>query len=158
MRLTLHTDYPLRVLMHAGLKSPELSTIHEIAEHFDISKNHLMKVALEPGQKGYLETVRGKHGGVRLTRDPSRINIGEVVRDSEEELGIAGCLQSPGYCRVERACALRRALCVPHGPGRIHSRGPDPASAPTSKADRLRAAGPVLGAARGCPANASAVF
>jgi Rrf2 family nitric oxide-sensitive transcriptional repressor len=110
MRLTLHTDYALRVLIYTGLKGDELSTISEIAEHFDVSKNHLMKVVHQLGQKGYLETIRGRNGGIRLAMKPQRINIGAVVRDTEDELDVLGCLQGPGYCRIERECILRRAL------------------------------------------------
>lgn len=110
MRLTLHTDYSLRVLMFAALRGDELSTIGAIAEHFDISRAHLMKIVNKLGRLGYLETVRGKKGGVRLLRKPHQIGIGAVVRDIEEELGVVGCLEGEGYCPIEGACVLRRAL------------------------------------------------
>ena len=111
MRLTLHTDYALRVLMHVGVKGDTLSTIPEIVEHFDISRGHVMKVVHHLGQLGYLETIRGKGGGLRLARKPSQINVGAVVRDMEEELAVLGCLQgSEGYCRIEQSCVLRSAL------------------------------------------------
>jgi len=111
MRLTLHTDYALRVLMHVGVKGGALSTIGEVVEHFDISKGHVMKVVHRLGQRGYLETVRGKKGGIRLARKPAQINVGSVIRDMEEELGVLGCLQgSEGYCCIEACCVLRSAL------------------------------------------------
>ncbi len=111
MRLTLHTDYALRVLMYVGVKREALSTIPEIVERFDISKGHVMKVVHRLAQKGYLETTRGKRGGMRLARKPEQINIGAVVRDMEEELGVLGCLQGlQGYCRIEECCLLRTAL------------------------------------------------
>jgi Rrf2 family nitric oxide-sensitive transcriptional repressor len=110
MRLTLYTDYSLRVLMFAGVKGAKLSTIGEIAEHFDVSKSHLMKVVHRLGQLGYLETVRGKKGGFRLMKRPRDINVGAVVRDIEEELGVVGCLQQSRYCRIEESCVLRRVL------------------------------------------------
>jgi Rrf2 family transcriptional regulator, nitric oxide-sensitive transcriptional repressor len=110
MRLTLHTDYALRVLIYAGLKGDALSTISEIARHFDISKNHLMKVVQQLGQKGYIETIRGRNGGIRLASAPDRINIGAVVREIEDDLCVVGCLHGPGYCRIERHCMLQRAL------------------------------------------------
>jgi Rrf2 family nitric oxide-sensitive transcriptional repressor len=111
MRLTLHTDFALRVLMYVGVKGESLSTIPEIVEHFDISRGHVMKVVHHLGQLGYLETIRGKHGGIRLARIPAHINVGSVVRDMEEELGVLGCLQgNDGYCRIEECCVLRCAL------------------------------------------------
>ena len=111
MRLTLHADYALRVLMYVGLKGDTSSTIQEIVEHFDISRGHLMKVVHRLGRRGYLETVRGKRGGISLAGRPTQINVGAVVRDMEEELGVLGCLQGKkGYCRIEDCCVLRSAL------------------------------------------------
>jgi Rrf2 family nitric oxide-sensitive transcriptional repressor len=111
MRLTLCTDYALRVLMYVGVKGDVLSTIPEIIKHFDISKGHIMKVVHQLGQRGYLETIRGRRGGIRLARKPVQINVGAIVRDMEEELGVLGCLQGgEGYCRIEGCCVLRSAL------------------------------------------------
>lgn len=111
MRLTLHSDYALRVLMYVGLKREGLSTIPEIVDHFDISRGHVMKVVHHLGQLGYLETIRGKHGGIRLARQPAQIKVGAVIREMEEELGVLGCLQNnDGYCRIENCCVLRSAL------------------------------------------------
>lgn len=110
MRLTLHSDYSLRVLMYTGLNRNRLSTITEIAQHFRISKSHLMKVVSNLAQLGYLETVRGKNGGLQLMLPPAQINIGAVVRATEEELDIVGCLQESNYCSIQGACVLRGAL------------------------------------------------
>ncbi len=111
MRLTLYTDYALRVLVYAGLKPDAVSTIPEIVRHFDISRGHVMKVVHRLAQQGYLETTRGNKGGLRLARAPAQIKLGAVVRDIEPELGVLGCLQSiEGYCRIEACCVLRDAL------------------------------------------------
>ncbi len=110
MRLTLWTDYALRTLIYIGVKGERLSTIAEIAESFDISAAHLMKVVNKLGQQGYVETVRGKGGGIRLARKPGQIRVGAVVRDTEEELAVLGCLAEPGFCRIQGCCVLRRAL------------------------------------------------
>ena len=110
MRLTLHTDYALRILIQVGLNEGKLTTINNIAQSFEISKHHLMKVVNDLGQKGYLDTVRGRKGGIRIMRKPRDINIGQVVRDTEDRLDIIGCLHQAGYCRIERACVLRGVL------------------------------------------------
>jgi len=110
MRLTLHTDFALRVLIQAGLSGGKLTTISDIAKSFDISKQHLMKVVNDLGQKGYLATVRGRNGGIRLMREPRNINIGQVVRDTEDKLDVIGCLERKDYCQIERVCVLRGAL------------------------------------------------
>ncbi len=69
-----------------------------------------MKVVNDLGHKGYLETVRGRNGGMRLMQDPRAIRIGRVVRDTEDKLAVIGCLERRGYCRIERVCVLRGAL------------------------------------------------
>jgi len=110
MRLTFHTDFALRVLIQVVLNDGKLTTIKDIARSFGISKTHLMKVVNDLSQKGYLDTVRGRNGGIRLTREPRDINIGQVVRDTENQLAVIGCLEQQGYCPIERVCALRGAL------------------------------------------------
>lgn len=110
MRLTLHTDYALRVLIQVGLREGELTTIKDIAASFDISKHHLTKIVNDLSQKGYLDTVRGRNGGIRLMCKPRDINVGQVVRDTEDRLDVIECLGHSGYCRIERACVLRTAL------------------------------------------------
>jgi Rrf2 family protein len=103
MRLTLWTDYALRTLIYVGAKGGRLATIAEIAESFDISKTHLMKVVNRLGQQGYIDTIRGKGGGIRLVRPPREIRVGAVVRETEEELAVMGCLAETGFCRIEGA-------------------------------------------------------
>ena len=112
MRLTLHTDFSLRVLIQVGLNDGKLTTIKDIAQSFGISKAHLMKVVNDLSQKGYLDTVRGRNGGIRLMREPRDINIGKVVRDTEDQLDVIGCLEHKGYCPIERVCVLRGALPI----------------------------------------------
>jgi Rrf2 family transcriptional regulator, nitric oxide-sensitive transcriptional repressor len=75
MRLTLWTGYALRTLIFVGAKRGSLATI---AESFDISKTHLMKVVNRLGQQGYLDTVRSKGGGLRMARSPAEIRVGAI--------------------------------------------------------------------------------
>jgi len=110
MRLTLHTDYALRVLIHVAIADGKLITISDIAESFGISKQHLMKVANDLSQKGYLDTVRGRGGGIRLRRLPRDINIGQVVRETEDRLDVIGGLGQRDYCPIEHVCVLRGVL------------------------------------------------
>ena len=110
MHLTLGTDYALRTLIYVGAKGGRLSTITEIAESFAISKTHLMKVVNRLGRQGYIETIRGKGGGMRLARAPAEICVGAVVRETEDDLAVMGCLGETGFCRIEGCCVLRRAL------------------------------------------------
>jgi Rrf2 family transcriptional regulator, nitric oxide-sensitive transcriptional repressor len=111
MRLTAYTDYALRVLMYLALKPDGLATIAEIAESYDISRNHLMKVAHQLGVAGYLETVRGRTGGLRLAKSADAIGLGEVVRHTEPDLAIVSCFKPvDAPCVIRPCCVLRRAL------------------------------------------------
>lgn len=107
MHITRYTDYSLRVLMYVGLKGEELSTIREIAESYDISRNHLMKVVQELNSKGYLVTARGKNGGLRLKGDPADINIGALVRETERGSALADCFTGGKGCSITPACQLK---------------------------------------------------
>nr|WP_295374708.1 Rrf2 family transcriptional regulator [uncultured Sphingosinicella sp.] len=106
MRLTRYTDYALRVLMHLAARPERLSSIGEIARTYRISQNHLMKVVHDLRKEGYVAAVRGRTGGIRLGRPASEINVGQVVRHTEEGFDLADC----GSCVIAPACALTAAL------------------------------------------------
>ncbi|MBZ0141162.1 MAG: Rrf2 family transcriptional regulator [Pseudorhodoplanes sp.] len=111
MRLTVYTDYALRLLMYLALKDDGLATIAEVAESYGISKNHLMKVAYQLGAAGYVETVRGRGGGLRLARAAASIGLGEIVRHTEPDLAIVPCFKPvDASCAIRRCCVLKKAL------------------------------------------------
>lgn len=112
MRLTGFSDYTLRVLIYLGLQQDGLSRIDEIAEAYDISRNHLMKVVHYLARREIIQTVRGKGGGMRLSRAPAEINIGQLVRETERNMAIVECFDpdKTGRCKIESACRLRGAL------------------------------------------------
>ncbi|MBZ0147032.1 MAG: Rrf2 family transcriptional regulator [Pseudorhodoplanes sp.] len=111
MRLTVYTDFSLRVLMFLAVKGEGLATIAEIAKAYGISKNHLMKVTYQLGLAGYVETVRGKGGGMRLARRPEDIVLGEVVRRTEPDMMLVPCFApDDSSCAILPSCALRGAL------------------------------------------------
>jgi Rrf2 family nitric oxide-sensitive transcriptional repressor len=108
VRLTVYTDFSLRVLMFLALKGDGLATIAEIAKAYGISKNHLMKVAYQLGLAGYVETVRGKGGGMRLARRPQDIVLGEVVRRTEPDMALVPCFApDDASCVIFPSCAVR---------------------------------------------------
>jgi Rrf2 family nitric oxide-sensitive transcriptional repressor len=111
MRLTRFTDYALRTLMFLGLRGEEGARIREIAEHYGISENHLMKVVQELGKCGFVQTVRGRGGGLRLARPPAAIGLGAVVRAVEDDLALVECLGPEGsHCAIVGACRLTGIL------------------------------------------------
>lgn len=111
MRLTVYTDYALRLLMYLAVKDDGLATIAEVASSYGISKTHLMKVAHQLGQAGYVGTVRGRGGGLRLAMPVERINLGQVVRHTEPDMAVVACLNPvDAPCAIKSCCVLRRAL------------------------------------------------
>ena len=110
MQLTRYTDYSLRVFLYLATVQ-QGATIAEIAQRFGISKNHLVKVAHNLGKLGYIDTQRGRAGGLRLSRAPSEINLGNVVRDVEPNFNLVECLDSEhNTCVITPACLLRPIL------------------------------------------------
>ena len=112
MRLTNYTDYSLRILIYLATKPKnELSNIKEIADTYNISKNHLMKVTYELGKMNVIETIRGRNGGIRLAHAPADINIGEVVRKTEEDFHIVECFDNDrNQCIISPVCGLKHVL------------------------------------------------
>ncbi|MGO1501645.1 MAG: RrF2 family transcriptional regulator [Marinobacter sp.] len=107
MHITRYTDYSLRVLMYLAVQGDRLATIQEIADSYEISKNHLMKVVHQLNKKGYIETVRGKKGGMRLHMTPEEINVGILVRETEHDLSIVECHSSKNACKISPVCGLQ---------------------------------------------------
>lgn len=111
MRLKTYTDYGLRVMLMLASEPDRLITIDEIAERYRISRNHLLKVVQQLSEDGYVRTVRGRNGGVRLGRPPEEINVGTLIRAMEGDFGLVECL-GEGHCAcvIERVCRARRVI------------------------------------------------
>ena len=111
MRLTVYSDYALRLLMFLAVRGDGMATIPQIAKAYNISGNHLMKVVHQLGQAGYIETVRGRGGGMRLARPATEIILGDVIRFTEPDMDIVPCFALENQdCPLRRACLLKGAL------------------------------------------------
>jgi len=110
MRLTTMTDYALRLLMYVAQRPERLCTIAEVAQAHGISEAHLMKVTHQLGQRGWLETVRGKGGGIRLARQPAQVNLGAVVRSMEPDFDLVECFATGDQCVLTGHCRLAGVL------------------------------------------------
>lgn len=110
MYLTRHSDYTMRLLMHLAVQPGETATIQEIAERYRISRNHLMKVANQAVQAGYVISQRGRIGGLKLAKAPSKIRIGQVLR-ATEDWTLVECFDSvSNQCPIPAGCGLRSVL------------------------------------------------
>lgn len=106
MRLTVFSDYALRVLIYVALQGERRATVAEIAEVYAISRSHLMKVVQRLSALGYLATVRGKGGGLTLAQPAADIRIGTLLRETEAGSAIVECMGEGGACRITPACVL----------------------------------------------------
>lgn len=111
MRLTSYSNFSLRTLMVAAMRAPKLSTVQQVADAFGISRAHLVKCVHQLGQWGYLENLRGNHGGFRLARPAAEITIGEIVRRTEEGFDLVECFSpETASCPLVGRCRLSTAL------------------------------------------------
>jgi len=111
MQLTLHTDYALRTLIYLQAGSERSVTVGEIASAYDVSRHHLLKIVQRLSQQGYVQTTRGRGGGLRLAQPPESISLGQVVRQMEPHLDMAECFdQVRNTCPLSAACDLKRVL------------------------------------------------
>ncbi|MBX3173395.1 MAG: Rrf2 family transcriptional regulator [Gemmatimonadaceae bacterium] len=112
MRLTRHTDNALRALIYLGIHRDEgPARITDIARRMGMSQDHLAKVVARLAQLGYVETIRGREGGVRLAQQAQDINVGAVVRATEDNLNLVECFDpATNQCPIAPACALAPAL------------------------------------------------
>ena len=106
MRLTRYSDYAMRVMLYLGRQPDRLCSIAEIAKAYGISQNHLMKVTNDLVNAGYLSSVRGRGGGIRLARPAAQINVGAIIRHTEDDFDLVGC----GGCIIAPACGLTSVL------------------------------------------------
>jgi Rrf2 family nitric oxide-sensitive transcriptional repressor len=111
MKLSGYSDYALRVLMHAALRTPALSTVDEVADAFGISRNHLTKVVHGLALQGFLSTRRGIGGGFTLARPPAEICVGDVIRLTETDETVIDCINRRNQpCTIFPICRLKGVL------------------------------------------------
>lgn len=111
MELTKFSDYSLRALIYLGLNSDRIVSLAEIADAYDISRNHLVKIGSHLAQQGYIETLRGKGGGIRLAKPPTEIVVGTLVRSTKNNSRLVECFDpATNQCRIASCCSLKSVL------------------------------------------------
>lgn len=109
MRITVLSDYALRLLMYSAAHD-RIVTIEEVAESYGISRAHLMKIANMLTRGGYMIAVRGRHGGLRLAKEPHHINLGDVLRLTEPDFALVECFATGSQCVITEPCRLPKIL------------------------------------------------
>lgn len=115
MRMTLHSDYALRVLIYLAVGPDRPVTVGEIAKSYRLSRNHLLKVALNLSRGGFVETTRGRSGGLRLAKPAAEITIGAVIQHLENDSALVECLKAGGgACVISPLCRMRGIFSEAH--------------------------------------------
>jgi Rrf2 family transcriptional regulator, nitric oxide-sensitive transcriptional repressor len=111
MQLTIFTDYGLRSLMYLAANPEKIHSVRKIAEHYGISRNHLVKVVHRLSQLGYIESTKGKGGGIKIAHNASELRIGDIVQKLEPNMNIVECFdQAKNTCKVVSYCSLKHYL------------------------------------------------
>jgi Rrf2 family transcriptional regulator, nitric oxide-sensitive transcriptional repressor len=107
VRLTLHADYALRVLLYLAANPDRVVSTAEVSAAYDISKHHLVRVVQGLGRIGFVEVRPGRAGGILLARPPSEISLGKVVREMEPDFKMVECFDiRNNTCPIAPACGL----------------------------------------------------
>ena len=106
MQLTQFTDYSLRTLIYLANHPDQQATISTVTDYFKISRNHMTKVVHKLATLGYIESIRGKNGGIRLACNPAQISIGEIVRQTASNFDLVECFREDNRCLITPACLL----------------------------------------------------
>ena len=110
MQLTLHTDYALRVLIYLKTHEDEIVPVDRIARAYGISQHHLAKVAQQLVRHGWVDSTRGRSGGLALAARAEAVTIGDIVRKMESSRSVVECLGEDSTCPIEPACGLKKAM------------------------------------------------
>lgn len=109
MQLTQQTDYAFKTMIYAAIHSEGLVNISEISAYYNISRSHLTKVIAKLTKHGYLISLRGNQGGLKIGKDPFKINLGQLVRDFEQ-LTIIECHSDDNQCIISEQCRINQIM------------------------------------------------
>lgn len=111
MQLTRFTDYGLRTLMYLAARPEEKSSVKEISEHYGISRNHLVKVVHRLSQLGYIETMKGKGGGIKIAQGTEKLRLGDLITQLEPNMNMVECFDAKtNTCRITGSCQLKHYM------------------------------------------------
>ncbi|MGG7646159.1 RrF2 family transcriptional regulator [Rhodovulum sp. YNF3179] len=111
MRLTTRTNLAMRTLMFCAVNDARTVRKSDVAEHCNASENHLAQVVNLLGQRGFIRTVRGRNGGIRLNRPAADISVGAVIRAFEADVPFAECFAgAQNTCPITPFCRLKQSL------------------------------------------------
>ena len=110
MKISTFSDYCLRILIFLAVTRDRNVSAREISEYYNVSFHHIAKASKWLTREGYLIAIKGKGGGLQLSRAPEDIAIGSVIRKAEDGIGMVECMRKDGKCAIHGACGLQTIL------------------------------------------------
>lgn len=110
MQLTKFTDYALRVLLFLAKNQDKRVTIDDLADHYHVSRNHLMKIVHNLSVAGFIHSSRGRSGGLSLGMSADKITIADIISHTEKNMELVECFESDSACTLESDCVLKYVL------------------------------------------------
>jgi len=111
MQLTQFSDYAMRTVLYLGCRPERLVSVDEISRAYRISRHHLVRVVQSLTDLGVVTSQRGRKGGMRLAKEPSEINVGWLIRQTEPHFHLVECFDlETNTCPIAPACGLKGAI------------------------------------------------
>lgn len=111
MQLSKFTDYTFRALIYLAMHQEELCTVEQLASTLNVSEHHLKKVIHKLAKTDYVTSIKGRMGGLKLGVAPKEINLGQVLRITEDNLNIVECLNKECVCEfMNTECKLKNVV------------------------------------------------
>lgn len=98
MQLSKFSDYAFRALMYLAINTEKLCNIEEMAKDLDISEHHLKKIINKLAKTDFVLSTKGRNGGIKLGMNPKDINLGEVLKITEDNMNIVECFKNKDSC------------------------------------------------------------
>jgi Rrf2 family nitric oxide-sensitive transcriptional repressor len=107
MTLSKFSDYSFRILIYLGNNQEKLITIEELSEILNLSTHHLKKIINKLANYGYIKSLKGRGGGIKLGMSPSEINLGKLLEITEDNLSVVECFSKNNTCNITKVCKLK---------------------------------------------------
>ena len=113
MTLSKFSDYAFRILILLGNNPDMTFTVDSISDTLGLSNHHIKKIVYKLATEGYIDSSKGRNGGLRLGMNPADINLGELLKITEDNLNIVECFSKDGCtCNISSSCKLKGLIGV----------------------------------------------
>ncbi|MCR8744802.1 RrF2 family transcriptional regulator [Romboutsia lituseburensis] len=111
MTLSKFSDYAFRILILLGNNPDNTFTVDSISKTLNLSNNHIKKIVYKLATEGYIESTKGRNGGIRLGKNPCDINLGELLKITEDNLSVVECFsKNNNTCNISSSCKLKGVI------------------------------------------------